>query len=119
MRKLIYISGAMTGIKDNNRPAFAKAKKMLRKSGYRVISPPDLDKFSKHRTWEGFLRRDLSFLVKCDAIATLNGWKKSRGANLEVYVGKALSMEIHPVKFYIKGKKHGIRNERQRRKKSF
>jgi hypothetical protein len=117
MKKLLYISGGMTGIKDNNRPAFAKASKILRKAGYRVISPPDLDKYSKHRTWEGFLRRDLSFLVKCDAIATLNGWKKSRGANLEIYVGKALSMEVHPIKFYLKGKKHGIRNERQRGKK--
>lgn len=117
MKRLLYISGGMTGIKDNNRPAFAKASQILRKAGYRVISPPDLDKFSRHRTWEGFLRRDLSFLVKCDAIATLSGWKKSRGANLEVHVGKALSMEIHPVKFYVKGKAHVQSKGRRKEKK--
>ena len=99
--KKIYVSGGMTGIKDNNVPAFNRAAKALRKKGYTVISPPELDRVSKHRTWEGYLRRDLSFLVKCDAIATLPNWKKSRGANLEIYVARALSMEVHPVRYYL------------------
>ncbi len=99
--KKLYVSGGMTGLKDNNVPAFNKASKALRKKGYKIISPPELDRVSKHRTWEGYLRRDIGFLVTCDGVATLNGWKKSRGANLEVYIAKALSMEVHPVNYYL------------------
>lgn len=99
--KKLYLSGPMTNVPLNNEPAFSKAAKALRKKGYTVISPPELDRVSKHRTWEGYLRRDLSFLVKCDAVATLPNWKKSRGANLEVYVAKALSMPVHSVGYYL------------------
>ena len=99
--KKLYVSGGMSGLKDNNVPAFNKAAKALRKKGYRIVSPPELDRVSKHRTWEGFLRRDIGFLVQCDGVATLNGWKKSRGANLEIFIAKALSMEVHPVRYYL------------------
>lgn len=94
----------MTGVKDLNRPAFIKAAKALRAKAYKVINPPELDKFSPQRTWEGCLRRDIIELMKCDKIATLANWKKSKGATLEVYIGKALKFKIHPVKHYLKRK---------------
>ena len=101
----IYLSGPMTGIKDNNVPKFMKEAKRLRRKGYRVINPAELDKVKVCRTWEECLRRDLEFVVKCDAIATLPGWTKSRGANLEIHVGRALSMPIHSVEYYTRGRK--------------
>lgn len=99
--KKIYVSGPMTGIKDLNIPAFNKATKKLRQKGYIVINPPELDKIERKDTWEGCLRRDLKYVVDCDAIATLPRWQKSRGANLEIYVGRALSMPIHTVEYYL------------------
>lgn len=101
-KKVIYVSGPMTGLKDNNYPAFKKATKQLRKKGYVVISPVELDRYGKHRTWARYLRRDITHLVKCDAIATLAGWTRSRGATLEVYIGDALGMEVHPLAYYTK-----------------
>ena len=104
----IYISGPMTGLPKHNFPAFSKATKKLRKLGYKVISPAELDKGKKQLTWNKCLRRDLIQVVKVDAIATLLGWKDSKGANLEVYVGKELNMPIHTVSYYIDNKKELI-----------
>ena len=101
----LYISGGMTGIPDLNRPAFAKAAKALRKKGYSCVSPPELDKNAPQRSWEGCLRRDIKKEMLCKGIATLPGWKKSRGANLEIYIAKALSMPVKPVKWYLRRKK--------------
>jgi Domain of unknown function (DUF4406) len=100
IKKRLYLSGPMTGLLDLNRPAFNKAAKLLRSKGYKVINPPELDKDEPQRSWEGCLRRDIRHLMSCDLIATLPGWKKSKGANLEIYIGKALSIPIHPVKYY-------------------
>lgn len=97
----IYISGPMTGVRDLNGPAFARAAKALRECGYDVVSPPELDSREATPTWEGCLRRDIEYLMECDCIATLPRWKRSRGATLEVYIGKALKYPIHTVGYYL------------------
>jgi len=104
----IYVSGPMTSIPSHNKPAFAKATKRLRKAGYKVINPGELDGKGKQLTWNKCLRRDLSYVVKMDAIATLPGWKDSRGANLEIYVAKELSMPVHTISYYLDNKKEII-----------
>lgn len=102
---MLYLSGGMTGLPDLNRPAFNKAAKALRKRGYRVVNPPELDYNEPKRSWSECLRRDIKHLMKCDKVATLSGWKKSRGANLEVYIAKALKFEIRPVNYWLKRRK--------------
>lgn len=101
-KKKLYLSGPMTGIKDLNVPAFNKAAKKLRAKGYVVINPPELDRRDKRYTWEECLKRDLQYVVECDEIATLPNCKKSRGANLEIYVGRAVRMPVHPVAYYLR-----------------
>jgi hypothetical protein len=101
----LYLSGPMTGIKDLNKPVFEEAAKKLRKKGYRVINPHDLDKKEPKRSWEDCLRRDIRHEMSCSAIATLPRWKKSRGALLEVYIGKALKYPVKPVLSWLKGRK--------------
>ena len=101
----IYVSGRMTGLPNNNVPAFNKAAKALRKKGYRVVNPAELDKDEPCKDWTGCLRRDIRHLTYCTDIATLPGWKKSRGANLEIHIGKALSFAVHPVGYYLKRRK--------------
>ena len=39
----LYISGPMTGHKDNNYPTFNQASKELRAIGYQVINPAEID----------------------------------------------------------------------------
>lgn len=102
---LIYVSGPMSNLPHNNVPAFNKAAKSLRKKGYRVVNPAELDKDEPCRTWEDCLRRDIRQLTRCTDIATLPNWTKSRGANLEILIAKALSFEIHPLAYYLKRRK--------------
>ena len=102
MTKQLYLSGPMSGVKDLNKPLFNHYAKLLRKKGYKVVNPPELDKHSPQRTWEGCLRRDIAELLGCDKIATLPRWKKSRGASLEVHIGKQLKYVIRPVQYWVK-----------------
>src|ERR1700693_1002640 len=84
MRYDLYLSGPMTGLPNKNIPAFMKAAISLRRKGYRVVNPAELDLGGPEQMRDRCLRRDIRDLVKCKAIATLPNWKKSRGANLEV-----------------------------------
>lgn len=100
--KRLYLSGPMTGYVDLNAPAFNAAAKKLRAHGYKVVNPPELDANEHSDTWEGCLRRDIRYLVDCEAIATLPKWTKSRGANLEIHIGRALSMPVHTVAWFLR-----------------
>lgn len=89
----IYLSGPMSGIKDFNFPAFHQAAASLRKSGYEVVNPAELDEADPHvMSWEKYLRRDIAHLITCDGIALLTGWEKSRGAKLEKHIADQLGM---------------------------
>ena len=86
-----------------NFPAFLKAAKQLRKRGFKVLNPAELETIRPLcRTWEECLRRDLIHVLrKCNAVATLPGWTKSRGANLEVFVAKELDMRVHALEYWL------------------
>jgi len=101
----LYCSGPMTGIKDKNFPAFNKASKALRKKGYQVVNPAELDMQHPRQTWAECLRRDIVAEMRCNGVATLPGWKRSRGAQLEVYIAEALNWPVHSVNYYLRGKK--------------
>lgn len=101
----VYVSGPMTGYVENNVPAFNKAARQLRALGYEVVNPAELDAGEPCNTWIACLRRDLKWLVTCDAIATLPKWKRSKGANLEIHVGKQLSFPVHTVNYYLSKKR--------------
>jgi hypothetical protein len=104
-RPKLYLSGPMTGVKDLNKSAFEEAAKKLRKKGYKVINPHDLDKKEPKRSWEDCLRRDIRYEMGCSAIANLPRWRQSRGALLENYIGKALKYPSHPVHYWLKRRK--------------
>lgn len=89
----VYISGPMTGVEDLNHPAFNEAASWLRSCGHEVVNPAELGE-PDGWTWEQFLRRDLRYLLECDAIFLLPGWHASRGANLEQYVAVKLGLAV-------------------------
>jgi Domain of unknown function (DUF4406) len=103
--KKLYLSGPMTGIPNKNFPEFIRATKALRKAGYIVTSPHELETKDIQCTWENCMRRDIKAEMTCEAIATLKGWKKSKGANVEVYIGEALKYPVHTVDYYLKRRK--------------
>lgn len=89
----VYISGGMTGLPEHNFPAFNAVAQRLRKLGYRVHNPATKGNPSGW-TWADFMRYDIKKLADCDAICLLDGWWRSRGANLEYTIAQQLGMTV-------------------------
>ena len=92
-KQRIYISGPMSGLPEHNFPAFNAEASRLRKLGYEVVNPAELNP-DPGKTWKDCLRVDLLELLACDAIAMLPGWQKSEGAHLEMHVAHRVGIEI-------------------------
>lgn len=86
-----YLSGPMSGIEDNNFPAFHKWAALLRTQGHDVISPAEIQEAG---TWELCLRTDMREMLECEAIALMPGWENSKGANLELHVAHRVGMKV-------------------------
>lgn len=99
----IYLSGPMTGLPDNNYPAFNNAAKALRAMGYDVVNPAendiDIQGLTANEAWTKYLRHDIKEMMDCDSIVQLDGWAESRGANLEHSIAQELNMPT--IKFTI------------------
>ncbi len=101
----IYIAGPMTGIENWNFPAFFEAERQLLELGHEVINPAHNDGAtyeealasanSGKRSWDWYMRRDLTNLITCDAVCLLPDWRNSKGASLEVEVAKGLDMPLY------------------------
>ena len=97
----VYLSGPMTGIKDFNRPEFARVAAMLRERGHEVISPPELPEpenltGNDEKDWYLYLARDVAHIIADppDALVQLDEWEKSRGARLEAKVACELGVPV-------------------------
>jgi len=93
--KLIYISGPMSGVENNNYPAFFNAQKKLELDGWKVINPAALDKADPkdyRMQYKDYLQRDLLYLFQFDpdAIYLLKGWENSPGSQVELALFRAL-----------------------------
>ena len=106
----VYVSGPMTGLPDNNSPAFDAEAIRLRGEGHFVISPAELSElfgtpdevrdsfeamywedtnkyphmFHSSSLAKAIMEADLAAVRSCDAIYLLNGWETSRGAKREL-----------------------------------
>lgn len=120
----IYIAGPMRGIENFNFQAFEDAYVRLRKQGLDVVSPhaidiecgwvdvrgrsevPLGDPFTNARrvfdsvelasdfSFEQAIRRDISEVTLCDALALLPGWEHSQGALIEKQVAEWCGIDI-------------------------
>jgi hypothetical protein len=107
----IYLAGPMSNIPQLNFPAFDAAAADLRSRGYDVVSPAELDDPEDRaaalaspdgnmakidKTWGHFLARDVKLIADegIEAIVCLPGWRESRGARLETFVGRLCELPI-------------------------
>lgn len=96
----IYISGPMTGLPDNNYPAFHRAAGFWRAVGWEVVNPAEEDEAELavnpvEKTWVDYIRRDIALLLPCNALAQLPGWQASVGALLEFQIAAALKFAFY------------------------
>jgi hypothetical protein len=93
--KHLYLAGPMTGLLEYNVPAFDAMAGDLKRRGFYVHNPADVARLlGTEQDRVVYLRRGLQNLLSCDAVAVLPGWEKSAGAQLEVYVARALEMPV-------------------------
>lgn len=111
-KKLLYLSGPMTGIADFNRQAFADAEHRLRQMGFACINPHDIPApetepdASFEEFWAECLALDVWILVKTnrpDALVMLPGWKFSRGSLLEAAVARRFKIPVYTYGQILKG----------------
>jgi nucleoside 2-deoxyribosyltransferase len=89
----IYLSGPMTGSPDSNFPAFHEQAARLRKLGFDVVNPAEINPDAS-LSWEQCMRADIKALCDCDVIYLLPGWEGSKGAHLELHIAHRLGLDI-------------------------
>ena len=88
----IYISGPMTGIADDNRPAFNRAAAKLRAMGHDCENPAEQPSGLSYRER---LALDLAVIChKADAVLILRGAEDSKGVAVELALAKALALPV-------------------------
>jgi nucleoside 2-deoxyribosyltransferase len=98
---VLYLCGPMTGIPDYNRPAFSEAERALTAAGYKVVNPAS-NGLPADSAWLAHMRRDIANLVtQADAVATLPGSRKSRGAAVEITLALGLGIPVWPVWYWL------------------
>lgn len=96
----IYVIGPVTGMENDNRPAFEEAAERLREAGYTALIP---HWFVKAGTpWAPAMRRSIETLVKCDGVAALEGFGSSKGARVEADLATELGMPVKSVETWIR-----------------
>jgi hypothetical protein len=94
---ILYLSGPMSGMPEDNYPAFHEAARQLREAGYLVVSPAE-STIPRGSPWLSFMRKDISDMVAtCDAVATLPGHENSRGAKVEIALARGLGWQVNTV----------------------
>jgi hypothetical protein len=102
----VYIAGPMRGYPHFNFPAFDAARDAWAARGWEVVSPADMDRSldgldetaptqETNHSFAHYMRRDISALLRVDAIAFLPGWEASTGANVEKVVAQALNLDLY------------------------
>lgn len=107
----VYLAGPMSGIPAFNIPAFDAAAAELRRRGFEVVSPAEVDgpdtraqlllspngdhaDLPEDESWSFYLARDFRILHDdgIEAIVCLPGWESSKGADWETYMGAKLGI---------------------------
>ena len=109
----IYIAGPMRGYEDGNFPAFDRQARVLKKQGWIVINPAEMDRqegeppnghlefdpatdYNDREFMRDALKRDLVVICEdCTAMYMMSEFEKSRGAKAEWHTAKALGLEIY------------------------
>ena len=97
----LYLAGPMSGLPDDNYPAFHAATAQLRAAGYTVINPAENGQ-PYHAALTDHMRANITNLCRsATAVALLPGWRDSQGARLERHIASQLGMPCLPAHMWI------------------
>jgi hypothetical protein len=90
----LYLSAPMSGLKDFNRPAMLAAEAQLKRAGFAVFNPARLP---AGKTWEWYMRKAISTVPKCGALAQMPNWETSHGCCIELRVAVKYKLPVRTV----------------------
>ena len=109
----IYVAGPMRGYENFNFPAFDRQTRILKKQGWGVVNPAEMDRqsglpcnepmefdpatnYNDREFMRDALKRDMIIICEeCTAIYMMSNWESSRGAKAEYHLAKALGLDIY------------------------
>ena len=90
----VYISGRISGRPlEEARREFRAAEVKIRRFGLRPVSPMQ-NGLAPAADWAEHMGRDITLLLRCEAIYMLPQWQKSEGATLEHLIARQRRMRI-------------------------
>jgi len=93
----------MSGIPENNYPAFRYAFRRLRDAGFDVVSPHLLEanitvenrpQMTRAKIYRLVIPGDIAAVSICDAMMVLPGFEVSSGTALEMHAAELFEMEV-------------------------
>ncbi len=108
MKIKVYICGPISGLPDNNKPAFEAAANLINSNYFQAINPHVLcidivhsHKGTPEELWTKCMKRDITYMLDCDFVVLLPGWHKSRGAMVEINTAAAVGIPVFPIKEFL------------------
>ena len=90
----LYLAGPMSGIAAYNYPQFNRVADWLRKRGHEVFNPAENKDGGTFQRRSFYMRLDIPALLKSEGLVLMNGWRQSRGANLEAWIAIDTEMPL-------------------------
>lgn len=105
-REKVYISGPVSGMPELNYPAFRRVEAALFERNCDVENPinnvpPGFFNLEEDfvKLWQYQMRKAIAQLAQCDSIVMLNGWEKSKGATIELWLSNMLGLKLYNENF--------------------
>ena len=98
-KKVIYVSGKITGTSDY-ADRFSAVEDRLIAEGYEVLNPVRTGKWLEHYlepekpTWVQYMKYAIATMMQADYIYMMSGWNQSKGARLERFLARVLNYNI-------------------------
>lgn len=86
----IYLCGPISNNK-NYKDQFAWVSELLVEYGHEVINPASIE-FNPDDGWKEIMRKDISFMLQCDAVAIVNTCAPSTGQSIEMLVANLVGI---------------------------
>lgn len=95
----VYVSGPMTGIADDNKPAFRAAAYILREMGHEPLLPCDVCGDVSGRAgdppdWHDCIAADIRAMADAESICYLPGHERSYGCRVEAIVAERMGLPV-------------------------
>ena len=98
-KKVIYVSGKITGTSDY-ADRFSAVEDKLIAEGYEVLNPVRTGKWLERYlapekpTWVQYMKSAIAAMMKADCIYMMSGWNQSKGAWVEHFLARVLNYSI-------------------------